>query len=326
MAKAIGLFSGGLDSILACRLMLEQRIEVLGINLVSPFCTGTRKGCRHQARRAAEELGIPLKVVAVGEGYIQMVRKPRHGYGSGMNPCIDCRIFTLVRARQYLEETGADFVFTGEVLGERPMSQHLQALRLIERESGLTGRVLRPLSARLLEPTIPEIQGLVDRERLFSIQGRSRKPQIALAARFGIRDYPCPAGGCLLTDKVFARRLREAFAHNEATIRDMKLLRVGRHFRLKSGKRVVVGRDERENKILANLKTKEDCRLEPVAIPGPLTLLIKSREIAEIEIAARLCARYSDGKNLNRVEIGCDNRVLSVAPLEEDKVKEIQLN
>jgi tRNA U34 2-thiouridine synthase MnmA/TrmU len=326
MAKAVCAFSGGLDSILACRLILDQRIDVLGINFVSPFCTVTKKGCRYEAQKAAGQLGIKLKIVPLGEGYIQMLKQPRHGYGSGMNPCIDCRIFTFRLARDYMEEVGADFLITGEVLGERPMSQHLAALKLIERESGLTGRILRPLSARLLEPTIPEMQGLVDRARLLSIQGRSRKPQIALARQFGIKDYPGPAGGCLLTDKNFARRLKEAFAHNEETMRELKMLRVGRHFRLQSGRKVIVGRDERENKILANLGTKEDCWLEPVDIPGPLTLLIKSRAEADIEIAARLCARYSDGKNLAGVKVKWNGRVLCVAPLDENSVNEMRID
>ncbi|NPV13970.1 hypothetical protein HPY86_03445 [candidate division WOR-3 bacterium] len=323
--KAVSLLSGGLDSILACRVILDQGIEVFGLNFVSPFCTCTRKGCRHEARRAAEQLGIPLKVVAKGEEYIQMIKKPRHGYGSAMNPCIDCRIFTFRRAKEYMEEIGAQFVFTGEVLGERPMSQHLQALKLIERESGLQGRVLRPLSAKLLEPTIPEIEGWVDRQKLLAIQGRSRKPQIALAAHYGIKDYPCPAGGCLLTDKNFAQRLKDAFAHNEDSLRDMNLLKVGRHFRLPSGRKVVVGRNEMENRVITNLINANDVVIEPVDVAGPVVVVWQGGDDKDVEVAARLCARYSDGKNLPRLKVRAGNRVFEVAPLEEETTQALRV-
>lgn len=319
--KAVCLLSGGLDSILACRLILEQGVQVFGLNFVSPFCTCTRKGCRHEARKAAESLGIPLKVVAKGEEYIQLIKKPRHGYGSAMNPCLDCRIFTFVQAKGYMKEIGARFVFTGEVLGERPMSQHLQALRLIERESGLEGLVLRPLSAKLLEPTIPEKEGLVDREKLLAIQGRSRKPQITLAAHYGLKDYPCPAGGCLLTEKKFALRLKEAFAHNEDTLRDVKVLKVGRHFRLPSGRKVIVGRNELENRVLTNLAQSDDIVIEPVEVPGPVVVVWCGGGEEDIEVAARLCARYSDGKVLSRVKVRAGVRVFDVAPLEEEKIQ-----
>ncbi len=323
--RAVGLLSGGLDSILACRLILEQGIEVFALNFVSPFCTCTKKGCRHEARKAADLLGVPLKVIAKGADYIQLIKKPRHGYGSGMNPCIDCRVFTFTHARYYMEELSADFVFTGEVLGERPMSQHLQALKLIEQDSGLSGRVLRPLSAKLLEPTIPETRGLVDREKLLTIQGRSRKPQMALAARFGIKDYPCPAGGCLLTDKNFAARLRDAFAHGEDSLRDIQFLKVGRHFRLGSGKKVVVGRDERENRVLNNLATASDTLIQPVTIPGPTVIIVQGGTTEDIEIASGLCARYSDGKNLPSIQVQCAGSILDARPLSEETINTLRI-
>ncbi|MEO0079946.1 MAG: hypothetical protein ABIK44_04655 [candidate division WOR-3 bacterium] len=301
--RAVGMLSGGLDSILATKLMLEQGIEVFGLNFVSPFCTCTSKGCRHEATRAARQLGIPLKVVPTGQEYIEMVKHPKHGYGRNMNPCLDCRVFTFSRARIYMEEIGAQFVFSGEVLGERPMSQHLQALRLIERESGLEGRLLRPLSAKLLEPTIPEKEGLVDRERLMGFQGRTRKPQIALAARLGINDYPCPAGGCLLTERQFAIRLREAFAHGEDNLEDVRFLRYGRHFRLPSGAKVVVGRNELENRALGNIARREDVLLEAEGVGSPLTILLRSQGELDIELAARICARFSDAKTRPEVSV-----------------------
>lgn len=316
MVRAVALFSGGLDSILACRLTIEQGIQVLALHFVTPFYALGKKSPHYEARKMAGTLGIPLKMVATGKEYIQMIKNPKYGYGSGMNPCIDCRIFFFSRARKYMEEIGADFVFTGEVLGERPMSQHLQALKLVERKSGLTGRLLRPLSARLLEPTIPEKEGLIDRERLLAIQGRSRKPQIALAASYGIKDYPPPAGGCLLTDRNFTWRLKEALGHGEETLRDMQILKVGRHFRLSSGKRVVVGRDEIENRVLHNLARKGDIVLEPADIPGPTAVLFAGGSDIDVEIAARLCARYSDGKNLPAVKIKTPFGIVEVPALE----------
>jgi tRNA U34 2-thiouridine synthase MnmA/TrmU len=244
MAKAIGLLSGGLDSTLAVRLILEQGIEVKAVNFVTPFCTCTKKGCQNEAKKVSEKFGIELKIIGFKEEYIALVKNPKYGYGKNMNPCIDCRIFMFSKAREIMEETGADFVFTGEVLGERPMSQNLRAMKIIEKESGLEGRLLRPLCAKHLPPTIVEKLGIVDRDRLLSVTGRSRKPQISLARSLEIDDYPCPAGGCRLTDPNFARKLRDAFDHNEDSLVDITLLRYGRHFRLPSGAKVIaVDRD-----------------------------------------------------------------------------------
>jgi tRNA U34 2-thiouridine synthase MnmA/TrmU len=323
--RAVGLLSGGLDSILACRIMLEQGIEVFGLNYTSPFCTCTHKGCQHAATAAAQQLGIPLKLMATGQEYIEIVKHPRHGRGRNMNPCLDCRVFTFSRAREYADEIRAAFVFSGEVLGERPMSQHLQALKLIERESGLTGRLLRPVSARLLEPTRPELEGLVDREKLLAISGRSREPQIALAEQFSICDYPCPAGGCLLTDALFSVRLKDAFAHGEDTVHDMKLLRVGRHFRLESGVRVVVGRDESENSTLANLTRPEDTLLEPAEVPGPTVLLRNSSAEADVRFAAQLCARYSDGHAQAPVKVKTGNTTFDVPPASDQDLSRLRV-
>ena len=331
--RAVGMLSGGLDSILACKLMLAQDIEVLALNFVSPFCTCTSSGCRHQATKVAAELGIPIKVVPTGPDYIEMVKHPKHGYGRNMNPCLDCRIFTFSRARKYLEEVGAQFVFSGEVLGERPMSQHLQALRLIERESGLEGRLLRPLSAQLLEPTIPERTGLVDRERLLAFQGRSRKPQIALAASLGINDYPCPAGGCLLTDRQFALRLKDAFAHGEDSLHHIRFLRLGRHFRLPSGAKVVVGRDELENRALQNIVQPSETVLEAEGVGSPVTVVLGSANNSDIELAARICARFSDAKLEPLVKIRCRGaasapgtaRLISVRPITEAEITPLRI-
>ncbi|OGS39831.1 MAG: hypothetical protein A3K77_05900, partial [Euryarchaeota archaeon RBG_13_31_8] len=294
--KAIGLLSGGLDSTLAVKLMIDQGVHVTAFNMITPFCTCTRKGCKHEAGKVAKQFKISVKIIAVGEDYIEMIKHPKHGYGSNMNSCIDCRIFMFKKAKAYMEEIGARFIFTGEVLGQRPMSQHRRAMNLIEKESGLQGLILRPLSAKLLSPTIPEEQQWVDREKLLDIQGRRRLPQIELAKKIGVKDYPCPAGGCRLTDPQFAKRLKEALDHKEDTIRDIQLLKYGRHVRLPSGAKVIVGRNEEENKVLLQYMNPEDIALEVIGTGSPITLIKKHKGEGDLRQAAKLCIRYSDTK------------------------------
>jgi tRNA U34 2-thiouridine synthase MnmA/TrmU len=302
--KAIALLSGGLDSTLAIQLICDQGIEVLAVNFFSPFCTCNRPG-RCEAREVSEKLDVPLKRIGLGREYIEMIKSPRHGYGKNMNPCLDCRIMTFTKAKELMEEMGADFVFTGEVLGQRPMSQRRDAMRIVERDSGLEGRLLRPLSAKLMKPTIPEQKGQVDRDKLLDIQGRSRKPQIDLAEQFGIVDYPCPAGGCLLTDKGFADRLRDLFAHSEDSMHDIHLIKVGRHFRLPSGHKVIAGRNEEENDKLSALVKDEDLKCSAADYGSPLVVLRKSRSKEDLEQAAAICARYSSGRHLTRIAVNC---------------------
>lgn len=304
MAEAVGLLSGGLDSTLAVKLIADQGIEVHLLNFITPFCTCTRRGCKHEARKVAEKWDLPLSVIAVGEEYVEMVKNPGHGYGKNMNPCIDCRIFFLGKAKDHMEEIGASFIFTGEVLGQRPMSQRRDAMRIIERESGLEGKILRPLSAKLMAPTIPEKEGVVDREKLLSMRGRSRKPQMALAEELGVSDYPCPAGGCRLTEPNFSKRLREAFEHGEDSLREIHLLRYGRHFRLPTGRKLVVGRDEEENAVVASLAQRGDVLMEVMGFGSPVAVLRRGKGSEEMELAASICARYSDGKDEGRVRVG----------------------
>ena len=292
--KAIGLLSGGLDSTLAVKLLIDQGIEVIAFNMITPFCTCTRKGCKHEAGKVAKQFGIPVKIIAVGEDYIEMIKHPKHGYGSNMNPCIDCRIFMFKKAKAYMEEIGARFIFTGEVLGQRPMSQHRRAMNLIEKETGLQGLILRPLSAKLLPLTIPEEQQWADREKLLDIQGRRRLPQIELAKKIGVKDYPCPGGGCRLTDPQFAKRLKEALDHQEDTIRDIQLLKYGRHVRLQSGAKVIVGRNEDENKVLLQCMNLEDIAFEVIGTGSPITLLKKHKDEDDLRQAANFCIHYSD--------------------------------
>jgi tRNA U34 2-thiouridine synthase MnmA/TrmU len=274
--KAVGLLSGGLDSTLSAKLMLDQGIDIYAINFTSPFCTCTPKsaGCPAVVTAVRELGGISLKRVALRDEYLELVRNPKHGYGRGMNPCIDCRILKIKKAGEYMRKIGASFLFTGEVLGQRPMSQHRRAIELIDRESGFGDHLLRPLSAAHFEPTVPEQEGWVDRSRLLGISGRSRKTQISLAAEKGIRDYPCPAGGCLLTDREFAERMRDylRFADNPS-IRDIPLLKVGRHFRLENGDKIIVARNRHEGKMLKRLYRERDHLLLPMDFSGPAVIL-----------------------------------------------------
>lgn len=328
--KAIALLSGGLDSTLAVRFILDQGIEVEALNFVTPFCNCNRQG-RCEAAHVAEKFDIPLKIIAFTQEFFRVLRKPAHGYGSGMNPCIDCRILMFSRARERMEETGADFVFTGEVLGQRPMSQHMRAMRVIDRESGLEDRLLRPLSARLLAPTLPEREGIVDRDKLLAIQGRARKPQITLAAEHGIYDYPCPAGGCLLTDPGFARRMRDLVEREpDFNLNDVSLLKVGRHFRVSSGAKAVVGRNEKENGRILELSREADLLFEVKSCGSPVTLLRGETGREEIRLAAALTARYSDSSGTDtRVHYGgryadLSGRVL-VSPLSEHDLSRLRV-
>jgi tRNA-specific 2-thiouridylase len=311
--RAIALLSGGLDSTLAVKLILDQGIEVEALNFVTPFCQCNRKG-RCEAVQAAEQFGIPCKTVSVTDEFFDVIRQPKHGYGSGMNPCLDCRILMFSKARQQMEETGADFVFTGEVLGERPMSQRRDAMRIIERESGLDGRLLRPLCAKLMQPTIPEREGLVDREKLLDISGRSCKPQMALAEEYGINDYPCPAGGCLLTDPGFARRVRDLVHHSPGFgLNDVQLLKVGRHFRLSPLTKAVVGRNWDENQHIVALARPEDLLLQVQGWVGPTTLLRGEAGANETRLSAAITVRYSDAPGLATMHC----RQAGQAPLNE---------
>jgi hypothetical protein len=245
--KCVALISGGLDSSLAARLMLEQGIEVQGLYLSMSW------GCceKEKAASCAAQLGIPLMILGVGDAYLDVIRAPKYGYGTGMNPCVDCRIYMFRIAKRYMEEAGASFVVTGEVLGQRPMSQRRHPLELIEAESGLEGLLLRPLCAQLLEPTLPELLGVVDRSRLLRIAGRSRQEQMALARQEGLTEYSTPAGGCLLTEESFANKARDLFAHEERpTTKDMELLTIGRHFRVGPRAKIILGRNELENLLL----------------------------------------------------------------------------
>jgi tRNA-uridine 2-sulfurtransferase len=298
--KAIALLSGGLDSTLAVKVLLEQGIEVHALNFTSPFCTCTSKksGCKSEAVRVAEEFNIPIKVVHKGTDYLEIVRNPKHGYGKGMNPCIDCRIYLLKKAKEYMHEIGADFVFTGEVLGQRPMSQRRDTLRVIERESGLEGLLLRPLSAKHFQPTTPETEGWVDREKLLSIQGRSRKEQMELAVELDVKNYPCPAGGCLLTELSFVGKIRDIFDHSdELNPRDFRLLKLARHFRIGERTKVLIGRNEAENELLERALQPGEAFLRWGGGSSPTAALMGESSEELLARAGQVLLRYTKAEH-----------------------------
>lgn len=289
--KAIVLFSGGLDSILAARLMMELGVEIVCVNYYIEFAIcGAGK---EAAIKAAKDLGLGLKVFDVTKEYLEVFKKPKYGYGANVNPCIDCKIFMLKKAREYMEQVGASFLVTGEVLGERPMSQRKDALNIIEKQAQVRGILLRPLSARLLTPTLPEEEGAVDREKLLDIQGRCRKPQMELAAKYGISNFPNPSGGCLLTDPGFARRVKDLMTHNDLCRESLRLLRVGRHFRLSETAKLVIGREKRENIELQSLIVPGDVCLRLRNKQGPFSVVRGCLDEALIRKAAQIVAQHS---------------------------------
>ena len=294
--QAIALLSGGLDSSLAVKMMIDQGIAVTAVHFTSPFCNCTSKkaGCRHQAVKVAGEFGVPIRVVHKGMDYMRIVQNPPHGHGRGMNPCIDCRIYMLKKVKEMMADSGASFVITGEVLGQRPMSQHRAAIRMIEKESGLEGLILRPLSAQHFAPTVPELEGIVDRQKLVSFSGRSRKPQIDLAARLGVKDYPCPAGGCLLTDPVISSRLLDLFAHvPDYDLADLHLLKIGRHFRLHPELKILLGRDKPENDQLQAMAKPGSVFYKPVDFRGPACLAAGNPDSQADRMIGAMIAGYS---------------------------------
>src|SRR4030042_1042603 len=332
--KAIALMSGGLDSTLAARVILEQGIELKALNFITVFCTCTNRGETCLAsQKAVENLGISLKIFNVSEEYLGVVKHPTHGYGRNLNPCIDCRIFMLKKAKKYMEESGAVFMITGEVLGQRPMSQRRDAMQLIDKEAGLGGLVLRPLSAKVLPITIPEREGWVDRGKMLKFQGRSRKPQIELAEHYGIHDYPCPAGGCLLTDPGFAKRMKDLMLHQTAfSLNDVHLLKMGRHFRFSEGVKLVVGRNEEENQKIETFARKNDILLKVSNFPGPVSLLRGKLDAGDIEKAAAVTAHYSKVKDSGNAEVayrgvGEDrHRSLCASPISRREIESLMIN
>jgi len=287
--RGLCLLSGGLDSQLAVCVLREQGLAVEGVVFASPFFKV------EAAQKAARQLNLTLHVVPFTRDILDLVEAPRHGFGGAMNPCIDCHARMILRAGEMMAQRGFDFVATGEVLNQRPMSQTRKSLAQVAAAAGLGGRLLRPLSALLLEPTLPETEGIVDRSRLLGLSGRSRKPQMEWAQTFGLVEYPSPAGGCLLTEKGFCRKLADLKAHEGlADERLVWLLLHGRHFRLPGGAKCVAGRDARENAALRDFRQEGDVLLHTVDVPGPTALMPRGAGPADIALAASICAAYGD--------------------------------
>ncbi len=286
--RALGICSGGLDSMLSGMVLKSQGIEVEWITFVTPFFSADK------ARKAASITGIPLTVSDITGEYLEMLKDPPCGYGQNMNPCMDCHALMFRNAGRTMKERGLDFLFSGEVLGQRPMSQSRPSLRYVEKHSGFDGYILRPLSAKKLPETLPEKNGLVDRSLLLDLSGRSRKRQMDLAEQFNITEYPAPAGGCLLTDVGYSRRLKDLFRHQIAPeIREYHLLRYGRHLRLNPGTKIIVGRTRKDNeKIVLHADLQQDILLKPT-LPGPVVLIPHGGPPEAVAQAASICAGYS---------------------------------
>ena len=314
--KAVALISGGLDSMLAAKLMIEQGIHVEGINFYTGFCVeghthAIRKKDREKPKRnnalwSAEQLGIKLHIIDVIEEYKDILINPQHGYGAHINPCLDCKCFMVKKAYEWMEENGFDFIITGEVIGQRPMSQRRDTMPVVAKESGADDRLLRPLCAQRLPETLPEREGWVDRDKLHNITGRSRKPQMALAKQFNFEDYAQPSGGCcFLTNEAYSHKLIDFWTAKKSRdyeLDDIMLLKVGRHLRPRPHFKIIVGREEGENNFLEGYR-KNFINLKTVSHAGPLVLIDGEVNEDDITLAAQLAARFSQGKHADSVEI-----------------------
>ena len=336
--KAVALISGGLDSLLAARVVLEQGVHLEGINFYTGFCVeghthairqrDRRKPKRNNALWVAEQLGIKLQLIDIVDEYKDVVLNPRHGYGANLNPCLDCKIFMVRKANEWMRSHGFDFIVTGEVVGQRPKSQRRNAMSVVAKESGAEDLLLRPLCARNLPATLPERQGWVDREKLYGFSGRSRKPQIDLAKRYGIEDYAQPAGGCcFLTDSSYSAKLADLWANRpgrDYELDDIMLLKVGRHIRPRPGFKLIVGREEGENNFLEGYR-KRFMHLRTTSHPGPLVLIDGEASEADLLLAARLTARFSQGRDAQSVTVTATDRqghthVLHVRPMSSSDI------
>ena len=301
--KVVALLSGGLDSQLAIKMMQEQGFDVSAVAIKTPFCDfDCGRGCGFEIRERADDLDVNLKTVYLGDEYIEMLKHPKHGIGAGFNPCIDCRSMMFDAAKKHMEEIGAEFIISGEVLGQRPMSQHAPALRTIENESDLVGKIVRPLSAALLPETDPEKDGLIKRENLGMIRGRTRRGQLEMAKKYGIENPPNAGGGCLLTEPHFGIKAKDLFSHTKnPTINDIDLLKIGRHFRLDEETKFIVGRNKDENEMIKAIALPGDILLEAKDFVGPVSILRGSNAKQHLKFASSITLRYSDAPNNEQV-------------------------
>ncbi|MGD2107335.1 MAG: tRNA (5-methylaminomethyl-2-thiouridylate)-methyltransferase [Nitrosopumilaceae archaeon] len=326
--KVVALLSGGLDSQLAVRMMQEQGFDVSAVAIKTPFCDfDCGRGCGFEIRERADDLNVNLKTVYLGDEYIEMLKHPKHGIGAGFNPCVDCRSMMFEAAKKHMDEIGAEFIISGEVLGQRPMSQHAPALRTIEKDTGLLGKIVRPLSAGLLPETDPEKEGLIKREDLGMIKGRTRKAQLEMAKKYGIENPPNAGGGCLLTDPAFGLRAKDLFEHIEnPTINDIDLLKIGRHLRLDEETKLVIGRNKDENEMIKAIALPDDVLLEARDHMGPVSILRGKNTDNHIPFASSVTLRYSDAPKdePNYVRVVKDkvqDEVIANAAKEESYIK-----
>ena len=338
--KAVALISGGLDSMLAARIMLEQGIHVEGLNFFTGFCVeghthairnkDRKKQKRNNALWTAEQIGIKLHIIDVIEPYKQVVLNPKHGYGANLNPCLDCKGFMVGRAKDWMEANDFDFIITGEVLGQRPKSQRRFTFPIVARESGAFDRLLRPLSAKLLPPTLPERAGWVDREKLLDYSGRGRRRQIELAAKFGITEYSQPAGGCcFLTDESYSRKLQDFWDHRNNRsyeLDDIMLLKVGRHLRPTDDWKLIIARDSGETNYLSGYRS-QFAHISITSHSGPLTLIDGDIPDEDVELAARLVARFGSSRNAEQVDVCLtrtdgSSQTLTVSPMRPSDIPE----
>ena len=318
MSKALGLLSGGLDSSLAALCLKRQGIEVTGVAFVTPFFTSSK------AEQASRMMEIPLIIKNISDVHLDMVKNPRYGYGKNMNPCIDCHAMMFRLAGEIMVERGFDFLFSGEVLGQRPMSQNANALRSVANYSGHPDRILRPLSAKILPVTPMEEEGLVDRDRLLDIQGRSRKRQEALAKEWQLTDFPSSGGGCLLTEIHFSDRLRDLFDHQpECTVNDVELLKVGRQFRLSERAKLTLGRHQSDNEAIRAVANESHMLLRTLGVTAPLGVVSGHPEEEDLKTAGAIVASYSKGKDQPEIEVLVetpgDERRYSVTPMAREE-------
>lgn len=324
MPKALALYSGGLDSLLSILTVVKQGINVTAIRFLTPFNIKLRN--RSHNADAPSHTSFEKRDYLISDQFLELLKNPQFGYGKNMNPCVDCKILMLKEAKRIMLEEGYDFIITGEVLWQRPMSQRRDILSVIDREASVTGYVVRPLSAKLLNPSFAEQAGTIDREKLFSFSGRSRKPQMKLAQEMGIKEYSQPASGCLLTDPLYSVRLRDLMRYSSSlSIKDVNLLQLGRHFRISSATKVIVGRDKTDNELISSIAEPDDCLLWVEGVGSSLTIIRGDISSKAIEVAASLSARYSDAKNQKEVmvtlKVAGQKKLITAAPASDIQLK-----
>ncbi|MFH1395642.1 MAG: tRNA 4-thiouridine(8) synthase ThiI [Candidatus Omnitrophota bacterium] len=328
--KAIALISGGLDSLLAAKIVQDQGVKVQGAAFLMQFASKDIKIFKRQIKKASDEAGIPVKFIDMSKEFLEVLKKPNYGYGANLNPCIDCKILMCKLAKNLMKKESAGFIVTGEVLGERPMSQRRDALNIIEKKSGLKGLLLRPLSAKLLEETVPEKEGIVGRDKLCALSGRGRDRQLAMAKKYGLTKFFAPSGGCLLTDSIFSKKLKDLILKKELTSENVSLLKYGRHFRVDEKTKAVVGRDQNDNENIFKLKKQTDVFLRFKTDPGPYVLMRGKKHAENIQKAAGLLIGHSKSRKKTNVAVEVQagkktKKIIKADPLDKVTIDKLRI-